>query len=382
MKVPLLDLRQQYASLRTDLDAAVARVIESQYFILGPEVAAFEQEIAGFCGVRRAIGVSSGTDALLVALMALDVGPGDEVVTTPFSFFATAGVIARLGATPVFVDIESDSYNLDATLLEAAITERTRAIVPVHLYGRCVDNAAIGRIAAAAAVPVVEDAAQAIGARDAQGAPAGTTGLCGCFSFFPTKNLGAFGDAGLVTTNDEGFASRVELLRVHGGERRYYHRQIGGNFRIDALQAAVLRVKLSRLLAWNEARRRNAGRYRRLFTEAGLEDWIEAPADVDGHIYHQFVVRAKHRDALREWLAAEGVGSEVYYPVPLHLQECFTSLGHRVGSFPQSERAASEVLALPIYPELTAEQQAWVVDRIATFFQNRQAQADRRFTPP
>ena len=373
MKVPLLDLRQQYAGLRAELDAAVARVIESQYFILGPEVAAFEREIAEFCGVRRAIGVSSGTDALLVALMALDVRPGDEVVTTPFSFFATAGVIARLGATPVFVDIEPESYNLDAQLLEAAITDRTRAIVPVHLFGRCADNEAIGRIAAAAGVPVIEDAAQAIGARDARGALAGATGLCGCFSFFPTKNLGAFGDAGLVTSNDAAFASRVELLRVHGGERRYYHRLIGGNFRIDALQAAVLRVKLSRLPAWNAARRRNADRYRRLFEEAGLEAWIEAPADVNGHIYHQYVVRAKKRDALREWLAREGVGSEVYYPVPLHLQECFARLGLGAGSYPQSERAASEVLALPIYPELTADQQAWVVDRIGAFCRNATA---------
>jgi dTDP-4-amino-4,6-dideoxygalactose transaminase len=370
MKVPLLDLRQQYAALRPDMDAAVARVIESQYFILGPEVAAFEQEIAEFCGVRRAIGVSSGTDALLVALMAVGVGPGDEVVTTPFSFFATAGVIARLGATPVFVDIEAGSFNLDATRLEAALTARTRAIVPVHLYGRCVDNEAIGRIADSAGVPVVEDAAQAIGARDARGELAGTTGLCGCFSFFPTKNLGAFGDAGLVTTNDDDFARRVELLRVHGGERRYYHHMVGGNFRIDALQAAVLRVKLPRLPEWNATRRLNAERYGQLFDDAGLDEWIEAPADVNGHIYHQYVVRARRRDALREWLAGQGVASEVYYPLPLHLQECFASLGHGVGSFPQAERAASEVLALPIHPELSAEQQAWVVDRIATFFNN------------
>jgi len=370
VKIPLLDLREQYAAIRDECDAAVRRVVESQQFILGPEVMALESEIAAFCGVRRAIGVSSGTDALLVALMALGIRPGDEVVTSPFTFFATAGVIARLGARPVFADIEEHSFNINARGLEAAITDRTRAVVPVHLYGRCVDPA-IFEIAAAAGVPVIEDAAQAIGARDARGRAAGGIGLGGCFSFFPAKNLGAFGDAGLVTTNDDDFAERVGILRVHGGERRYYHRSVGGNFRIDAIQAAVLRVKLAYLNEWNDARRRNAASYRRLFAERGLESQVVAPADVDGHIYHQFVIRARDRDDLKAYLADCGIGSAVYYPLPLHQQECFADLGYRLGDFPVAERAAAEVLALPVYPELTETQIATVVDAIAAFFAGR-----------
>jgi dTDP-4-amino-4,6-dideoxygalactose transaminase len=368
--VPLLDLRGQYAAIRDEVDAAIRRVVESQYFILGPEVTDFEEEIAAFCGVRHAIGVSSGTDALLVALMALDIQPGDEIVTTPFTFFATAGVIARLGAKPVFVDIEADSFNMDPALLDAAIGPRTRAIMPVHLYGRCVDPQ-IYRIADGAGIPVVEDAAQAIGATDADGRSAGSIGLCGCFSFFPTKNLGAFGDAGLVTTGDDSFAEHVVRLRVHGGERRYFHRQVGGNFRIDALQAAVLRVKLRHLPAWNAARRHNADRYRALFADAGLGSAVQLPADVDGHIYHQFVIRARERDGLREHLGSAGIGNEVYYPLPLHRQECFAGLGYEAGDFPNAEAAARAVLALPIYPELTEADLRAVVSAIATWYGKR-----------
>jgi len=366
VNVPLLDLRGQYASIRDEIEAAVRRVIESQYFILGPEVRAFEQEIADYCGVSHAVGVSSGTDALLVALMALGVGPGDEVVTTPFSFFATAGVIARLGATPVFTDVEPGSLNMNPAHLAEAVSGRTRAIVPVHLFGRCVDPA-ITRIAADFGIPLIEDAAQAIGARDAEGRLAGGIGLGGCFSFFPTKNLGGFGDAGLVTSNDEAFARRVELLRVHGAEERYFHKSVGGNFRIDALQAAVLRVKLAHLDGWNAARRRNADLYRELLDEAGLPQ-ITPPVDVPGHIYHQFVVSAQDRDGLRSSLQARGIGCEVYYPVPLHLQECFAGLGYGVGDFPVAEQAAREVLALPIYPELTADQIHAVVEAIADHY--------------
>lgn len=371
MNVPLLDLRIQYAAIRDEVDAAIRRVVESQYFILGPEVKAFEEEIAAFCGARHAIGVSSGTDALLVALMALDIEPGDEIVTTPFTFFATAGVIARLRARPVFVDIEPVSFNMDPDQVAAAIGPRTRAIMPVHLYGRCVDPR-IQQIADEAGIPVVEDAAQAIGATDADGRIAGSIGLCGCFSFFPTKNLGGFGDAGLVTTSDDAFAERVVRLRVHGGERRYFHREVGGNFRIDALQAAVLRVKLAYLPEWNAARRKNADRYRALFAETGLESVIDAPADVEGHIYHQFVVRARDRNGLRDHLIAAGIGNEVYYPLPLHRQECFADLGYGEGAFPVAEAAAGEVLALPIYPELTEADLRAVVGAIASYYGKRQ----------
>jgi dTDP-4-amino-4,6-dideoxygalactose transaminase len=367
VNVPLLDLRGQYAAIRGEIDEAIGRVVESQYFILGPEVTAFEEEIATFCGVSRAIGVSSGTDALLVALMALDVMPGDEIVTTPFTFFATAGVIARLGARPVFVDIEAETFNIDPGRLADAIGPRTRAVVPVHLYGQCVDPD-VYTVAAGAGVPVVEDAAQAIGARDADGRSAGAVGLCGCFSFFPTKNLGGFGDAGLVTTNDDGFADLVEILRVHGGEQRYHHRRVGGNFRLDALQAAVLRVKLEHLRDWNEARRRNADRYCALIADAGLDADVRTPVDAAGHIYHQFVIRARNRDALRNHLRDRGIGSEVYYPLPLHLQECFSEMGGSAGDYPVAEAAAREVLALPIYPELTEDQLGAVVDGIASFY--------------
>lgn len=368
MKVPLLDLKAQYATIREEIRAAIDRVCESQHFILGPEVAALEEEIAAFCGARFAIGVSSGTDALLMCLMALGVGPGDEVITTPYSFFATAGVIARVGARPVFVDIEPKSFNIDTSLIARQVTPRTKAIMPVHLFGRCVELDPVLEIAERHNLAIIEDAAQAIGARDSTGRQAGTIGTIGCFSFFPSKNLGAFGDAGMVTTSDEKLAKTLRVLRVHGGKPRYYHRLIGGNFRLDAIQAAVLRVKLKSLEKWTTGRRVNADRYRTLFAEAGLAEFVKLPDDTPGHIYNQFVVRMPERDQLREFLKRQGVETEIYYPIPLHIQECFQCLGYRRGDFPRAEAAASESLALPIYPELTDSQQRYVVSQIREFY--------------
>lgn len=369
-QVPLLDLRAQYATMRDEIEGAMKRVVESQYFILGPEVEALEREIAEYCGSRHAIGVSSGTDALLIALMALGVGPGDEVVTTPFTFFATAGTVARLGARTVFVDIEPGTFNIDPAGIERVLTPRTKAIIPVHLFGRLADMDAVMSIAREAGIAVVEDAAQAIGAHDAAGRRAGSIGDMGAFSFFPSKNLGAFGDAGMVTTSDDGLDRMLRQLRVHGMEPKYFHSLVGGNFRLDALQAAVLRVKLQHLDSWHEARRRNAARYRELFTQAGIER-VVMPEDVPGHIYNQFVIRVPDRDALREHLAAAGIGTEVYYPLPLHMQECFADLGSREGDFPHSEQAAREVLALPIYPELEDSALERVVTAIADFYRHR-----------
>lgn len=366
LKVPLLDLTAQYASIRQDVRAAIDRVCDSQRFILGPEVSALEQEVARFCETRAAVGVSSGTDALLAALMALNVGPGDEVVTSPYSFFATAGVIARLHARAVFVDIEPKTFNIDPRGVRERINGRTRAVMPVHLFGRCADDAAI--VEAAGAIPVIEDAAQAIGARDAQGRSAGSVGAMGCLSFFPSKNLGGFGDGGMILTNDAELAEKLRILRVHGSKPKYFHHIVGGNFRLDAIQAAVLRVKLKHLAAWTQGRRRNADRYRALFTEAGCLEWVRLPEDAPGHIYNQFVIRVPRRDALREHLKENGVETEIYYPVPLHLQECFRDLGYKDGDFPHSEAAARDSLAIPIYPELSEEQQAQVVGRIRDFF--------------
>lgn len=367
--VPLLDLQAQYAPLRDDLLAVMTRVCDSQRFILGDEVEQLERELAAYLQVPHAIGVSSGTDALLMALMALGVGPGDEVVTPTFSFFATAGSVARLGARPVLVDIDPATFNVDADAVAAAITPRTRAIIPVHLFGQAADMTGVMRVARRAGVPVIEDAAQAIGTRDGT-QTVGSIGEIGCFSFFPSKNLGAFGDGGLVTTVDDGLAHRLRLLRNHGMEPKYYHAFIGGNFRLDALQAAILRVKLPHLPAWSEGRRRNAARYRTLFAQAGLSATVQLPVErPDGyHIYNQFVVRVRERDALRAHLTAAGIGTEIYYPVPFHRQECFAYLGHREGDFPHAERAAAEVLALPIYPELSADQQAEVVGAIRKFY--------------
>ena len=369
MKVPLLDLQAQYATIRPEVRAAIDRVCDSQHFILGPEVAALEQDIATFAGARFAIGVSSGTDALLAALMAIGIGPGDEVVTSSFSFFATAGVIARLQARPVFVDVEPDSFNLDPDDVRAKMTERTKAILPVHLFGRCANLRPILQLAESRSIHVVEDAAQAIGAKDEFESSAGTIGSMGCFSFFPSKNLGAFGDGGMVVTNDAGLAETLGVLRVHGGKPKYHHRLIGGNFRLDAVQAAVLRVKLKYLPLWTEARRRNAQRYRSLFTKAGLLELIGLPEDTFAHIYNQFVIRCPERDRLQIFLRERGIETEVYYPLPLHLQECFLSLGYKPGDFPRAETAAREVLALPIYPELDEEQQVYIVEQIRAYYE-------------
>lgn len=368
MDVPLLDLQKQYETIRSDVREAIDRVCESQYFILGPEVKALEAEVARSCGVRAGIGVSSGTDALLVALMAAGVGPGDEVITTTYSFFATAGVIDRLGAVPVFVDIDPHTYNMDPQAAAEKVTDRTKAIIPVHLYGRMADVAPVMEAAREHDLTVIEDAAQAIGSHDDQGRQAGSVGHYGCFSFFPSKNLGAFGDGGMVVTDDEAHAEMVRRLRVHGGKPKYYHGVVGGNFRLDAIQAAVLRVKLPHLKEWTEERRANADLYRELFREADLQG-ITLPEDVPGHIYNQFVVRVgERRDALRAFLSDNGIGNEVYYPVPLHLQKCFANLGYRKGDLPHAERAADQTLALPIYPELTDEQQRYVVEKIAEFW--------------
>ncbi|MGB7219658.1 MAG: DegT/DnrJ/EryC1/StrS family aminotransferase [Vicinamibacterales bacterium] len=368
MRVPLLDLQAQYLPLRDEILAAVTRVCDSQSFILGPEVSALEAELSTLLGIRHAVAVSSGTDALLVALMALGIKAGDEVITTTYSFFATAGAIARLGAEPVFVDIDLATYNLDPEAVRAAVTPRTRAILPVHLFGLAADLDPIIAIAAEAGAAVVEDAAQAVGATY-KTRPAGGIGACGCYSFYPSKNLGAFGDAGLLATNDDRLAERARLMRTHGMEPKYYHQVIGGNFRMDALQAAVLRVKVPHLFDWTEARRRNAERYMTLFREAGVTDHITLPIEPPGrrHTFNQFVIRTARRDDLRRHLGDRSIGTEIYYPVPFHLQECFAGLGYRSGSFPHAERAAAESLALPMYPDLTSDQQEAVVGAIAEF---------------
>ena len=369
MRVPLLDLQAQYGSIKDELNEAVRRVMDSQQFVLGPDVKALEEEVAAYTGSRHAVGCASGSDALLLALMALDVGAGDEVVTTPYSFFATAAAVTRLGARPVFVDIEPGTYNIDAGKIEAAVTERTRAVLPVHLYGQCAEMDAVLEVCGRHGLPVVEDAAQAIGAQD-RGRQAGAMGDIGCFSFYPSKNLGGAGDGGMLTTDADATAERLRALRVHGSPVKYYHTMIGINSRLDSLQAAVLRVKLPHLDAWSDARGRNAARYDRLFEEAGLAGRVRLPqvrADAR-HIFNQYVVRVgPERDALAAHLRRQDIGTDVYYPVPLHLQECFRYLGYTEGDFPESERAARETLALPIYPELTGEQQEYVVAAIAEF---------------
>ncbi len=367
MKVPLLDLKAQYAPIREEIRAAMDRVCDSQHFILGPEVAALETEVAAYCGARFAVGVSSGTDALLAALMAVGVGVGDEVITTTYSFFATAGVIARLGAVPVFVDIDPETFNLNAKAAVGKITTKTKVIMPVHLFGRCAEMDPLLEAARRQGVAVIEDAAQAIGACDEQGRNAGTMGRIGCFSFFPSKNLGAFGDGGMVVTNDEALAESLRTLRVHGSKPKYYHRIVGGNFRLDAIQAAILRVKLRYLPEWTSARRTHAERYRGLFKEVGLLDGLTLPQDTRGHIYNQFVIRVPDRDRLQAFLKDREVGTEVYYPLPLHLQQCFANLGYGKGRLPHAERAALDSLALPVYPELTEAQMEYVVDQIAQF---------------
>jgi dTDP-4-amino-4,6-dideoxygalactose transaminase len=372
MRVPLLDLQAQYRPLREDILAVMTRVADSQRFIMGPEIEGLERELAKMLGIRHAIAVSSGTDALLLALMALGITQGDEVVTSTYSFFATAGAIVRVGARPVLVDIDPETFNIDADQIEAAMTPQTRAILPVHLFGQSADLDPIMRIAEDYDVPVIEDAAQAIGA-SYRSRPVGGIGAFGCFSFFPSKNLGAFGDAGLVTTNDEDLARRARVLRTHGMEPKYYHHFVGANFRMDALQAAILRVKAPHLTAWTEGRRANAARYRELFRDAGLGDAIKLPPDPTDrlHIYNQFVIRTPERDALKRHLDEQGIGNEIYYPVPFHLQPCFANFGHQSGDFPNAEKAANASLAIPIYGELTLEQQQTVVSAITTFVHDR-----------
>lgn len=370
MNIPLLDLKVQNDALRPAIDAAIKRVLDSNGFILGSEVAELEKELAEYCNTQFAIGCASGTDALLLALMALDVADGDEVITTPYSFFATASCITRMGAKPVFVDVDPLTYNLNVAQVEEKITEKTKAIQPVHLYGQCAEMNSLREIAAKYNVPLVEDAAQAIGSEEA-GKRAGNMSDIGCFSFYPSKNLGAMGDAGFMTTNDEALAKKLFALRVHGSFERYYHKWVGLNSRLDAMQAAILRVKLPYLDGWTEARQRNAANYRRLFADAGLTEAITLPLERENvrHIYNQFVIRLPNRrDDLRNFLTENNIGSDVYYPVSLHLQECFAYLGYRENDFPESERASRETLALPIYPELTGEQQSYIVGKIADFF--------------
>ena len=371
VQVPLLDLKAQYQPLRDQILEAVTRVCDSQRFIHGPEVEALERELESYLGVHYAVGMSSGTDALLAALMALGIGPGDEVITSTYSFFATAGCVARLGAKPVLVDIDPDTFNIDPDATVNAITARTRTIIPVHLFGQAADLMPILNASTRAGIPIIEDAAQAIGATYHDHA-VGSFGAIGCFSFFPSKNLGAFGDGGLVTTNDPSLAHRLRLIRNHGMEPKYYHHLVGGNFRLDALQAAVLRVKLPHLESWTAGRQRNALRYRGLFASAGLADTVRLPVEATDrtHIYNQFVIRVPNRDGLKAHLDRAGIGTEIYYPVPFHLQKCFASLGYAAGAFPHAEAAANESLALPVYPELTESQQSAVVDAIARFYQD------------
>ena len=353
MQVPLLDLRQQYEPLRDEIRAAIDRVCDAQSLILGPHVDSFEKKLADYCGVKHAIGVSSGTDALLVALMAIDLKPGDEVIVPAFTFFATAGCVARLGAKPVFVDIDPKTFNIDISKIEPAITSKTRAIIPVDLFGQMARIEAVNDIAARHGLTVIEDAAQAIGAKRF-GKPACSNAAFGCLSFYPTKNLGAFGDAGAVCTNDDAMAEKVRKLRVHGSGHTYYHEMVGGMFRIAAIQAAVLEVKLNHLNSWHNARRHHADIYNHVLTGSA----VQTPTIDEGNqsIYNQYVVRVKDRDTVKQKLQTAGIGSAIYYPLGLHLQECFKSLGHAAGDFPETERATREVLALPVYPELTDEQ--------------------------
>jgi dTDP-4-amino-4,6-dideoxygalactose transaminase len=373
MNVPLLDLKAQFAPIKEEVEAAISEVLASQQFILGPKVEECEKAIATYSGCSHGIGMSSGSDALLVCLMAENIGPSDEVITTPYSFFATAGAIARLGATPVFVDIDPTTYNIDPAQIAAKITKKTRVIMPVHLYGQMADMDPIMESAREHKLIVVEDAAQAIGA-EYKGRRAGSIGHYGCFSFFPSKNLGAAGDGGMIVTNDAQRADKLRILRNHGSNPKYYHKVVGGNFRLDALQAAIITVKLKHLDGWTAGRQRNAQTYNQLFAKADLP--IILPKIATGlpkiatgrHIFNQYVVRVPKRNELQAYLQKKGIGTEVYYPVPLHLQECFAYLGHKAGEFPESEKAANETIALPIFPELTQQQLEFVVASIHEFF--------------
>jgi dTDP-4-amino-4,6-dideoxygalactose transaminase len=385
MNVPLLDLKAQYKTIKNEIDAALIRTAESQYFILGPEVEKMEQAMSAYIGCKHSFGVSSGTDALLLALMAIDIKPGDEVIVPTFSFFATAGVVARLNAIPVFVDSDKTTFNINVHQIEQKITKKTKAIVPVHLFGQSSDMAEIMVIAKKHNLKVIEDGAQAIGVHYKDGRQVGTIGDIGCFSFFPSKNLGCFGDGGLVTTNNDELAERLKIMRVHGGKPKYYHKVIGGNFRIDAIQSSVLNVKLPHLDNWSAKRRENAALYSKLFVQAGLaesegktffdeKNSVLLPKPVfkesghkNYHIYNQYVIRVERRNALREFLTQNGIGNEVYYPVPFHRQECFTYLNTKDSDYPVANCAANDSVAIPIYPELTAEQITFVVNTIAEF---------------
>ena len=386
MTVPLLDLKAQYAPIREDVRRAMDEVCDAQWFVMGPNVSELESRVAEYSQCSHGIGVSSGTDALLVALMALGVGHGDAVITTPYTFFATGGTIARLGARPVFCDIDPETYNVrpqavrdlleqecrksDGKIVHTASGDTVKAIMPVHLYGQTADMSALLDIANDYELPIVEDAAQSIGSEYADGGRAGSQGAIGCFSFFPSKNLGAFGDGGMCTTNDDELAESLRILRLHGGKPKYYHAVVGGNFRLDALQAAVLLVKLRSLDDWTAGRQSNAAYYDEAFKDAGLEARVSTPKTLTGqrHIYNQYVIRVDNRNELQQHLRDSGIGTEIYYPVPLHMQECFADLGYGKGDFPESETAADETLALPIYPELSREQQAYVVSTIADFY--------------
>ncbi len=395
MKVPLLDLKSQYHSISAEIQKALKQVIENQTFILGPVVQKLEEQIAAYSGCQHGVGVSSGSDALLIALMAENIGAGDEVITTPYTFFATAGAISRVGAKPVFVDIDSVSYNIDSGLIEEKITDNTKAIIPVHLYGQCADMTPIMEIARKYNVGVIEDAAQAIGAEypvmgsDGKTAVkrAGDMGDYGCFSFFPSKNLGAFGDGGMVVTNDADRDDRLRVMRAHGSKPKYYHKVIGGNFRLDAIQAAVLLTKLKYLDNWTAARKRNAEWYDGVLTQSdlsnkgllrtpvahwkgtlrggnGRDNGIAESINHNYHIYNQYIVSTPHRDALQRYLNAKNIGTAIYYPLPLHLQGCFADLGYRKGDFPISEASAEQTLAIPVYPELKGDQMQYVVDMV------------------
>ncbi|MBX3332142.1 MAG: DegT/DnrJ/EryC1/StrS family aminotransferase [Nitrospira sp.] len=377
MGVPLLDLKVHHEPLQREIMAALEQTFKSQAFILGSEVSKLEGRVAGYCQAKYGIGVTSGTDALLVALMAIGVGSGDEVITTPYSFFATAGAAVRLGAKPVFTDIDPITFNIDPAKLADTVTSKTKAIIPVHLYGQCADMAPIMDIAKQHNLSVIEDAAQAIGSEYHDGRRACSMGTIGCLSFFPSKNLGCLGDGGMAVTNDPDLAERMRVLRVHGSQPKYYHKVIGGNFRLDTIQAAVLNVKLNYLDGWTRRRQENANRYGTLFQQSDLvrKGRVQLPEAIyrfsgvkHHHIYNQFVLRVERRDDLMAYLLQKGIGAEIYYPVPFHLQECFRYLGYKEGDFPASEGAAKETLAIPIYPELTAEQQTEVVETIATFY--------------
>jgi dTDP-4-amino-4,6-dideoxygalactose transaminase len=388
MNVPLLDLKLQYQNLKKELDEALIKVAESQYFILGPEVEKMESSLSQYLNCNHALGVSSGTDALLLALMAIDLKPGDEVIVPAYSFFATAGVVSRLNAVPVFVDSDPVTFNIDPEKIEQKITKKTKAVIPVHLYGQCSDMDKIMEIAAKHRLAVIEDAAQAIGAQYKDGRFAGTIGDIGCYSFFPSKNLGCFGDGGLAAANQEALAKKMNILRVHGAAPKYYHKIIGGNFRLDAIQAAVINVKLPYLDSWSQKRRANADVYNKLFIEKGLAEEtgrisydkmnrVLLPKAVyknseksikNYHIYNQYIIRIEERDRLKDFLAQNNIGTEIYYPVPFHLQECFAELGYKKGDFPVAENSADHSLALPIFPELTKEQLTYTVDKIEEFF--------------